>query len=476
MTSKKSIFQGLWASVSDAPDTAIAAPVSRVSISGRALRIAVSGATYQIDLGRERLHLEPDVALDENVRRRIPAFLVTNPQKASPGMRYGVRLGAGERVQIGGPELTHSSLFVDPSEASRYRLQIAHEGDTLVVGVGRGDAEVGLTAVEDGDWPASIERRRRALEDVMRIYGGALAPLPADLALQTLQSVCDLLREECYREPNADGLPGGILTLPSSVTPVIVGDLHANVDNLLKVLSTDGMLEGLERGSAVLLLLGDVAHRDVGDELEELNSSVLLMDLVLRLKRRYPEAVFLLLGNHESFSPDVMKGGVAQGVLWEHHLRKNRGDAYRDAMATFYDRLPVIAVSSTFLACHAGAPRRRTTREMLRDVRHHPALLHELTWNRFRSRRSPAGYTAGDVRRLRKTLEVERSAPFIVGHQPCSDTDTLWLNVGRIDDHHVIYSSRTDEIGLFTQVDGRIVPQTLSAEPLVDWVNTHLLD
>ncbi len=236
------------------------------------------------------------------------------------------------------------------------------------------------------------------------------------------------------------------------------------------------MLDGLERGSAVMLLLGDVAHRDVGDDLEELHSSVLLMDLVLRLKRHYPEGVFLLLGNHESFSPDVMKGGVVQGVLWDHHLRKTRGDAYRDAMASFYDRLPVIAVSSTFLACHAGAPRRRTTREMLRDVRRHPALLHELTWNRFRSRRSPAGYTAGDVRRLRKALEVERSVPFIVGHQPCSDTDTLWLNVGRIDDHHVIYSSRTDEIGLFTQVDGRVVPQTLSAEPLVDWVNAHLVD
>ncbi len=451
-------------------------PTSRVSLSGQAVRVAVSSVTYEIDLGRERLHLEPDITLDEKARTRIPGFVVTNPQKASPGMRYGVRLGPGKRLQIGGPGLAHVSLFTDPAEGSRYRLQIAHEGDTLVVGVGRGDVEAGLTAVVDAIRPAAIERRRRALEQVVRIYGGPLAPLTGDLALQTLQSVCDLLREECYREPDADGLPGGVLALPASVTPVIVGDLHANVDNLLKILSTDGVLDGLDRGSAVLLLLGDVVHRDIGDDLEEMHSSVLLMDLVLRLKRHYPAGVFLLLGNHESFSPDVMKAGVTQGILWDRHLRQTRGNAYREALATFYDRLPVVAVSSTFLACHAGAPRRKTTREMLRDVRRHPALLHELTWNRFRSLRSPAGYTAADVRRLRKAFALENSVPFIVGHQRCSETDTLWLNVGGIDDHHIIYSSRTDEIGLFTQVDDRLVPQPLSAEPLLDWVNAHLFD
>ncbi len=474
MVARKSIFGNLLTGVRAAPETVALTPATRVPLAGRALRIAAPAAALEIDLGGQRLRVEPDLAVDGRALGDSPAFVVSDANQTGRGIRPAIRLKPGERLEIDGSARIQRLLFTDPANAFRFRLRIAHEGETLLLAVSRRDLDAGLTALDPLGIETSLHRRQRALGHLVDIYGGSIEPLPGDLALATLLSVCESLREEPYRELSTDGCVGGILRLPSSVTPIIVGDLHGNVDNLLKILTMDGVLAGLDRGTVALVLLGDAIHPDFGDALGEFGSSMLLMDLLLRVKQRYPAGVFLLLGNHESFSPDVMKAGVAQGVLWENHLRSTRGEAYRDAMAVLYDRLPLVAVSRTFVACHAGPPQRRTTREMLLDVRRYPAIINELTWNRFRSLRCPAGYTAADVRRLRKSLDLKRSVPFIVGHQPCSDTETLWLNVGGIDAHHVVYSARSDDIGVFLQSDDEIVPLIVSSEPLMDWVNIHL--
>lgn len=38
-----------------------------------------------------------------------------------------------------------------------------------------------------------------------------------------------------------------------------------------------------------------------------------MMDLIFKLKCRYPTHVVFIIGNHDSFSPDVMKGGGPPG-------------------------------------------------------------------------------------------------------------------------------------------------------------------
>jgi len=59
----------------------------------------------------------------------------------------------------------------------------------------------------------------------------------------------------------------------------------------------------------------------------------------------------------------------------------------------------------------------------------------------------------------------------IVGHHPCSSDGTLWLNVGQIPQHHVVISSRPGRVGLFSSIDGKMVPQIYPVEPLVKWLN-----
>ena len=259
--------------------------------------------------------------------------------------------------------------------------------------------------------------------------------------------------------------------LPDNVTPILVGDLHARVDNLLTILSENAFLDSLEKGTAALIILGDAVHPEEPGRLEEMDSSLLMMDLIFRLKLRFPDQVHYLIGNHDSFLHEIMKQGVPQGLLWEKHVASSRGEAYKTELELFYQLSPLLVLAKEFIACHAGPARRKISRQILVDVHQFPDIVHDMTWNRIRTTAFPAGYTRSDVRQFRKGLEVGSDIPFIVGHHPCSMDETLWLNVGQINQHHVVVSSRSDHIGIFTRIDGKMVPQIYPAEPLTTWLN-----
>jgi len=197
----------------------------------------------------------------------------------------------------------------------------------------------------------------------------------------------------------------------------------------------------------------------------------LMMDLIFKLKLRFPQQVFYVVGNHDSFSHDVMKHGVPQGLLWDKHVTASRGEEYKAELELFYRQSPLAVVSQDFIACHAGPARSKISRQTLVNVREFPGILHDITWNRIRSPRFPAGYTRGDVRRFRKGLGVESDTPFIVGHHPYSEEETLWLNAGHIDHHHILISARPDRIGLLTRIDGDLVPEIYPTEALTAWLN-----
>jgi len=85
-----------------------------------------------------------------------------------------------------------------------------------------------------------------------------------------------------------------------------------------------------------------------------MHSSLLMMDLIFKLKMRFPEQVVYIVGNHDSFSHDVMKHGVPQGLLWEKHVTASRGEEYKEELELFYRQSPLVVVSPDFIACHAG--------------------------------------------------------------------------------------------------------------------------
>ncbi|HNM64395.1 MAG TPA: metallophosphoesterase, partial [Accumulibacter sp.] len=226
-----------------------------------------------------------------------------------------------------------------------------------------------------------------------------------------------------------------------------------------------------EEGCAALVILGDAVHCELDGQLAEMESSMVLMDLILRLKLCFPSQVFYLRGNHDSFSEDLAKDGIPQGLLWAKELSLKRGPSYLKAMQEFYDLLPYVVVSPDFIACHAAPPTSKVTRQMLIEIHQNPSLISELTSNRLRRPNRPLGYSGRNVAKFRHSLHLDPATPLIVGHTPIDNEATVWLNVDGIENHHVLFSACPDTVGVFARVGGRMIPLIYPVDALSSMIN-----
>lgn len=410
-----------------------------------ARRLPALPACYALTSGAHCLHLYPDRPLS-GLLPECCDFVLIDPYPAAA-------IGTQRRLAT-----------ADTLTLADNRVTIEHTGSALLIT--STDPSARLTRLPDDADAAFQSRRREALARLQSRFGSMTTPLPPEQALDTLHAVNALLQHDAYRPVDSLGQPGAVVALPAALTPIIVGDLHAQLDNLLTLLASNGFLEALEAGTAALILLGDAVHPEDPVQMSYMDSSVLMMDLILQLKQHFPEQVFFLLGNHDSFAPGVTKGGVPQNLLWEERLLTLRGEAYRAAMELFYQRAPLLVFADDFIACHAGPPRGAVSYADLLDARQSPDLVHELTWNRLRRPGFPFGYTGEHVAQLRATLALPSATPLLVGHSPQSRRQTVWFDVGGIADHHIVYSAQPDQVGVFTRVGEQLVAQTYRTEPL----------
>lgn len=454
-------------------ETVIPEQSQKLRLSGKEIRIPVRGyQAFRIEMGKQVLNLYPDPGVVESGHQAQYDFILVDPERYFTGIAHWQRLSPGETLSIDRHTAYQEYVFSSPREVFRRHFSVTHEGDALVFRDPISELGTYVTVIEDSREVSRItERRTNALLRVTEIFGGPLEILPTEEALATLRQVNELLKSEAWRSKDSFGNPGGCIELPARLTPIIVGDLHAQVDNLLKILSENSFMEGLENGTAALIILGDAVHPEEQDKLDFMGSSLLIMDLIFKLKLRFPEQVFYIVGNHDSFSHDIMKQGIPQGLHWDKQVTEARGKEYRAELELFYRQSPLLVISQDFIACHAGPTRKMISRETLANIRQFPELVHDMTWSRVKSPRFPAGYTRSDVSRFRKGLEAGSEIPFIVGHYPCSRDGTLWLDAGKIRHHHVVISARPDRVGLFTCIDGRMVPQIYPAEHLSTWLN-----
>ncbi|MBF0283457.1 MAG: metallophosphoesterase [Magnetococcales bacterium] len=445
---------------------------------GEEIQIRHHGQPIQLTLGKkgQELLIVPSGALDHEACSASAAssscFLVVDPERLSDELSGFLRLEDGGTLLLGRGDAVQQGLMHYSSAVGRRHLTLVNDRDVLVLkDLGEdGGTEVGpLRKVKE------LTRRKQVrLERLKRLrdlFGGPLEPLEPVRALETIREVNALLREEPHRPRNALGEPGGVVLLPHQPTPVIVGDLHAQVDNLLKLFTELPLLEGLERRDLRLVILGDAVHSEMDGQMARMDSSLLMMDLIFRLKLRFPGQVFYVRGNHDGFFPEVQKGGVLQGILWAREVVTRRGTHYYAEMEKFYDRLPYVVLSREFVACHAAPPIARVTLPLLINIHQYPGLARELTWNRLRRPNHPAGYTASDVKRLRSALDLNPETPFLVSHNPLSRDRSIWFNAGGIPEHHIVFSGLPHCIGLFTRIRGRLLPLTLPTEPLLALAN-----
>lgn len=438
------------------------------------VRVLFEGAPIGLRMARVgiELHIVPEIPLDASVAQSPPSFLLLDSNRQDSGIAGFLRLTEGETLILGRHDKWQSAIFDYPEAMGIRHLAITHDGDALIFKALLADCEIQLTPLPTMEAAhRTAARRREKLRKIRALYGGPIELLPPEEALATLRAVNALLETEPFRPLDDRGRPGGVLEPPWEPTPIIVGDLHAQVDNLLTLLTQNRFFDALEQGKATLIILGDAVHSEVEGRLEEMESSLLMMDLILKLKLRFPRQLFYIRGNHDSFYDTVFKFGVAQCLQWEAALRERRGEPYLREMERFYRRLPYVVLAEGYAACHAAPVKTRFSREMLVDIHRYPQLVLELTQNRLRQRLNPAGYSKGDVKHFRKTLGLPQETPFLVSHSPLTRDDGLWLNAGGIENHHIVFSANTPWIGVFTRVKDRMIPLRYRREELLPIVN-----
>ena len=443
-------------------------------LKGEGIRIPFQGLPLQICLGSDddKLHLFPERLLKSRPEESPSGFVLFNPAHFFSRISGFIRLERGKKLVLGRCDPEQTAILSYSDKVNDRHLAVTYPGDALMFRDLHSDAGTTLSVLKA---PAEIEglirRRQEKLYHLREIFGGPIQPLPLLEAQSDLKKVNQIMAQEVHRPKNSRGQPGTLVRLPDEVTPILIGDLHAKIDNLMNILSENQFLESLENGSACLILLGDAVHSEMEDQMEDMTGSMLMMDFIFKLKIRFPNQVFHIRGNHDSFAADVSKGGIPQGLLWEKHLLDERGARYKQEMDRYYDQLPYVVLAKDFLACHASPPSCNVKLEMLINANEQRGLMEQFIHNRVKRPGYPGGYTSKDVKRFRKGLELDPNFTFIVGHNPLNETETLWLNAGNIVNHHIVYGANLHSIGVFTRIGDGMIPLSYNTEPLVEVIN-----
>ena len=266
------------------------------------------------------------------------------------------------------------------------------------------------------------------------------------------------------RPVDSDGKPGGLIDLPRGPRPFIIGDLHANLENLNYILDHGANRSDLESGQALCVILGDAVHDDRTGHMKEMESSVVILEELFRLISRYPGRVYYLRGNHDTFDERLRKSGIAQGVEFKSALLSSRGPEYAAAVSRFFESLPVFVIGEGFVITHAGPPHGGLDRQEIIDIRRYPEKYHQIMWTRVNEFRdgtpSPKEYGAQDIRLALEILGLPPETQFIVGHNPLwgdGNKTGFWKDVVGIKNHHILYSGSGSLAPYLTIEDGALV-------------------
>jgi hypothetical protein len=275
-----------------------------------------------------------------------------------------------------------------------------------------------------------------------------------------------------HRDP--EGRPGGLVDLPKGFRPIIIGDLHANLLHMNRIIDHDSNRLDLEEGKAVVVILGDAVHDDRTGHMKEMESSIEILDALLALICRYPGKIYYIRGNHDTFDARLRKSGIAQGIEFKLALLAAKGQEYTAAIDRFFDALPLFVIGEGFVITHAGPPHGGLSRDEIIGIRNYPEKYHQLLWNRvneFHGNPSLKEYGERDIRLCLEILGLPLETHFIVGHNPLwtdGNTKGLWLNVIGIKNHHILYSGSGSLAPYLTLDGGELIAKfAVSKEPEV---------
>lgn len=234
-------------------------------------------------------------------------------------------------------------------------------------------------------------------------------PLPQNV----IQSLCHQLKSSLLQTPN-------IMHITSPIT--VVGDIHGQYHDLLEIFNIGG-----PPPNTSYLFLGDYVDRGY--------YSVETITLLICLKLRYPDRIFLIRGNHESRTITTNYGFYTE-VLNKY----NGSSAVWTYITDVFDYLPLGAIiDNKIFATHGGLSPSCQQLDQIRAVDRfkeipHDGIMADLVWSDpdpeivdFKVSPRGAGYLFGsDV--VHKFCRDNNLVQIIRAHQLCNEGYVSYWN------------------------------------------------
>lgn len=229
---------------------------------------------------------------------------------------------------------------------------------------------------------------------------------PKLLPENTIQQLCHHLKSQLLTTPN-------IMTIQSPIT--VVGDIHGQYHDLVEIFKIGGSPPNTN-----YLFLGDYVDRGY--------YSVETISLLVALKLRYPERVYLIRGNHESrtittnygFYSEVLNKYNGSSVVWSY-------------ITDLFDFLPLGAIiDQKIFATHGGLSPSCQQLDQIRTIDRfkeipHDGIMADLVWSDpdpeisdFKLSPRGAGYLFGNEV-MNKFCHDNDLVQLIRAHQLCNE-------------------------------------------------------
>jgi hypothetical protein len=198
--------------------------------------------------------------------------------------------------------------------------------------------------------------------------------------------------------------------LAPDIPTIMVPDLHARMELVLTVLAQKDeqdvpVADRLAAGQLQILFLGDGFHAESRavarwqaalEEFKggyrkhshmdaEMRESLGVMQMVMALKRHYPNHFHFLKGNHENITNEQGEGNYPflkfanEGLMVRIYMEHFYGEEILEVYAKLEKSFPLLAVGGNFLASHAE-PAWFIPKEEVVEYRRMPQVVYGLTW------------------------------------------------------------------------------------------------
>lgn len=268
----------------------------------------------------------------------------------------------------------------------------------------------------------------------------------------------------------------GIVDLPKGVPSLVLSDLHARRDFIMKALEheVDGVkvFDLLKQGKINLVCVGDGMHgegraagrwqRAEQDMIEgkpsiamhqEMIEGFGTMKMVMELKNEFPENFHFLRGNHDEIKGNFAKyaRNLGESAMVQHWVKENLGQDFLEKYASFEENMPLVVRGQGFVASHAAPGGTLDARAV--DARDAKAFA-QLAWteNRNWNDHDPAVQS-----RFQKNLEEVGGAGgrWLVGHRPVDDGNFR----SQFDGQLVQINAPSDFVAALMPADGKFQPE-----------------